>query len=162
MSDEEIMGAILEVLYQRRYDSFLHLTTAFDALGLPQNVLRHNLSRLHQKSLIVWEDKEVRGLGMGNITDYGIEVVSKKARPPMPMVFQHITINNSSGVVIGDGNTQTNVEIEKLVATLNDPKATEGQKAEAKGRLQKIAESPLTNTIAGTVAGALARAALGG
>jgi hypothetical protein len=157
MLDEEIMGAILQILHQRRYEGFVHFTRAFDALRLPQNILRHNLSRLYQKSLIAWEDKEVGGLGVGNITDYGIEVVTKKTQPPIPMVFQHFTITNSSGVVIGDNNTQTNVEVGNLIATLNDPKSTTDQKAEAKSLLQKIAESPLTNT----VVAALAKGALG-
>jgi hypothetical protein len=162
MSDEEVMGAILEVLYQRRYDSLVHLTRAFDALDLPQNVLRHNLNRLLQKGLITWDDREVRGLGMGSITDYGIEVVTKKAQPPIPMAFQHITINNSPGAVVGNNNTQTSVEVGNLIATLDDPTATDGQKTEAKGRLQRIAESPLTGTIAAAVVGALAKAAVGG
>jgi hypothetical protein len=159
MTDEEIMGAMLQILYERRYDSFVHLTTAFDALGLEQKVLRHNLSRLHQKGLIDWQDKEVRGLGMGNITDYGIDVATKKSQPPMPMVFQTINISNSSGVIVGNNNTQNNSEIETLIATLNDPNSTAGQKAEAKRRLQRIAESPLTGAVAAAVVGALARAA---
>src|SRR4051812_40302381 len=112
MTDQEVAGSILQILHERRHENGVHLTTAFDALGVPMNVLRYNLTRLRERNLIEWQDMEVRGLGRGRITDYGGEVVTAETRPPIPMVFHNININNSSGIIVGNNNTQTNVDIE--------------------------------------------------
>lgn len=149
-SDEEIMGGILQTLHERRYNDLVNFNEAFVALGAAPNVLRSNLSRLEQKGLIKWLNNEVRGFGLGNITDYGIEVVEKKRQPPIPMVFQQITIHGSSNFVIGQGNTQSvSIDVGKLIAAIDHSNATDGERAAAKSLLQKIAENPLLNTILG-------------
>jgi DNA-binding IscR family transcriptional regulator len=151
MDDKELMGGVLQVLNEKRHNDLTNFNQAFADLGAPANVLRHILSRLEQKGLIDWRNNEVGGLGLGKITDYGIDVVNKETEPPIPMTFTNIHVHGSTNVIIGPGgNIQTNTfEIGKVIAAIDHSSATENEKAAAKGLLQNLSENPLLNSILG-------------
>jgi hypothetical protein len=146
MTDEEVMGTILRTLHGKRYQDVVPLTATLGVLDIPQNVLRSNLRRMQQKGLIEWLDQEIWGLGLGSITDYGIDVAENKVQPPMPIVIHHTTITDSSHVQIGQGNVQgisVSLDIGKLVTAIDSSNASLNEKAEAKSLLKRIAENPL-------------------
>jgi hypothetical protein len=156
MDDKELMGGVLQVLNEKRHNDFTNFNEAFTELGAPPNVLRHILDRLEQKGLVERRNNEVRGLGLGKITDYGIEVVNREREPPIPMTFTNIHVHDAVNVIIGPGGTiQANsFEIGKIFAAIDHSSATKNEKAAAKGLLQKLAENPLLNSIFGKLMGA--------
>jgi hypothetical protein len=156
MDDKELMGGVLQVLNEKRHHDLTNFNEAFTELGAPANVLRHILSRLEQKGLILWHNNEVRGLGLGKITDYGIEVVNKEQEPPIPMTFSNVHIHDVKNLIVGPGGTiQANsFEIGKIIAAIDHSSATENEKAAAKSLLQKLSENPLLNSILGKLMGA--------
>jgi hypothetical protein len=151
MDDKELMGGVLQVLNEKRHYDLTNFNEAFTGLGAPPNVLRHILGRLAEKGLIDWRNNEFRGLGLGKITDYGIEVVNKEQEPPIPMTFTNIHVHDVTNVIIGPGGSiQTNsFAIGKIIAAIDHSSATENEKAAAKGLLQKLSENPLLNSILG-------------
>jgi hypothetical protein len=155
MDDKELMGGVLQVLNEKRHNDFTNFNEAFVELGAPANVLRHILGRLEQKGLIEWRNNEVRGLGLGKITDYGIEVVNNEQEPPIPMTFSNIHIQGVTNLIVGPGGTiQANsFEIGKIIAAIDHSSVTENEKAAAKGLLQKLFENPLLNSIFGKLMG---------
>jgi hypothetical protein len=133
MNDEEIMGSILTLLCDKRYDSLVHLTTALAVLGVPQNMLRSNLNRMKERGLIEWLDQEVKGLGMGRITDYGIKVAKNEVEPPIPMKIHYgdiyVTQVNSpaSQIAVGDRNIQSiQQQSTSLIKTIEDVLSSDG------------------------------------
>jgi hypothetical protein len=149
MTDEEVMGQILKTLHEKHHQDLVPLTAALSVLGVPQNVLRSNLSRMRQRGLIDWLDQEIGGLGMGHITDYGINVAENKVPPPMPMVIHYTNVTQSSHVQVGQGNVQgvtIDLDVGKLVAAIDNSKATLDEKAEAKSLLKRIVENPLVKS----------------
>ena len=68
----------------------------------------------------------------------------------------NVTITGSSGVIVGDNNSQTIthhiIELAKAIETSQAPAA---QKDEAKGLLRALAGHPLVTSIAGGAVGGL-------
>jgi hypothetical protein len=150
MNDQEVMGSILRVMHEKRHNDLVPLTMTLGALGVPQNMLRSGLRRMQEKGLIEWLDREVGGLGMGRITNHGIDVAEDRVPPPMPMIIQHVNVRDSSHVQIGQGHTQgisVHLDIGKLVAAIDGSQASADEKAEAKSLLKKVFDNPLVKGV---------------
>jgi len=76
---------------------------------------------------------------------------------PIKINFQqNISIANSQGVQIGDGNVQSiNDGIEQLISKIEYSNKTEAEKQEAKSRLKSLLETPLITSIIGAGIAAL-------
>jgi hypothetical protein len=151
MDDKELMGSILQVLNEKRHNDLTNFNQAFLEFGAPPNVVRHVLSRLEQKGLIQWHNNEVGGLGLGKITDYGIDVANKEEEPPIPMTFTNIHVHGVTNMIVGPSGTinANSFEVGKIIAAIDHSNATENEKAAAKGLMQKVFENPLLNNLLG-------------
>ena len=151
MKDSELRGLVLQAVYDRRKQplvSFMKLVP-----DVPDMEVSRILKQLEDSGLITWGFKDIgTGLGSGQITTYGTEIIEGEAAPPfaITMIDNSIKISDSTGVQIGQGNTQ-NVQttLHSLNAAIDKADALPAAKAEAKSLVQKISENPLLNTIIG-------------
>jgi hypothetical protein len=68
----------------------------------------------------------------------------------------NISIHNSHGIQVGDHNTQNFVTaLQQIIEQIEKSGGTPEEKSEAKSRLRKFLEHPLTTSIAGGAAGGL-------
>ncbi|MCI0557985.1 MAG: hypothetical protein MN733_05780 [Nitrososphaera sp.] len=91
---------------------------------------------------------------------YMLELLESKMRQDSTAMTidkrQTITISNSPGIQIGDGNTQAiHSSISLLVSAIEQSDATSAQKEEAKSLLRAFLEHPLVVAIAGGAIGLL-------
>jgi len=76
--------------------------------------------------------------------------------PFKPARTVNISINNSKGFQVGDHNTQNIViALQELTQLIEASDPTPADKAEAKSRLSKFLEHPLTTSIMGGISGGL-------
>ncbi len=118
-------------------------------------------SLLGQHNLIEWIPAHSMGVlfaGFGRINAFGIDVVEGVATPDIKVEFvqNNVTITGSSGVIVGDHNSQSIVHhVTELAKAIDASPATAEQKAEAKSLLRKFFEHPAVNTAAGAALAAL-------
>lgn len=162
MKDTEAMGLVLHFLYEMRRGEFCPDN---DVSPLFQETGRDEFYRVCKQlvdcGLVEWEAWEVpseRRVGYEwsansiRITAAGINVVeSGGIASPVPISFQQVVIQNSTGFQIGDHNSQQNIAvfIEKLIQGIEAADATPKEKAQAKGRLRALLEHPLVSAIVG-------------
>lgn len=97
--------------------------------------------------------------GLGGIpASYQLKVTRTTAIPPsQPKAGHQITINNSTGVQIGDHNVQHIQEVlAELAEKISNSSATADQKAEARSRLSAFLAHPATVAVLGVSAQILA------
>jgi hypothetical protein len=150
MNDNQLRGLVLKKYYDlRRRGPFQWAEFAetvnedpfFEAVG---DDLIRICDQLAEHGLINWKPLRAgsgRSIGgFGEISSQGVDVVEGHTKPPVSISFDHsITVQSSSHVQIGNSNIQTgNIELEKLVAAVNNSTANEAEKAEAKSLLQKL------------------------
>lgn len=95
---------------------------------------------------------------------YTLKVRKTTALAAKPAGLKSTTINihNSTGVQVGDYNTQhIQATFNELIQRIEQSAASDGEKAEAKGRLAAFLEHPLVSSVLGSATGALL-GALGG
>lgn len=67
-----------------------------------------------------------------------------------------IAVSGSTNVQIGNANQQTvTLDIGKLIAAINNSDATDGEKREARGLIEKLTTNPLVLKVFETVLGIL-------
>ncbi|UPF04845.1 hypothetical protein MXB02_04185 [Pseudomonas mosselii] len=92
-----------------------------------------------------------RGLGRMNGC-FELELAKVRAQPKRPAgtTTNHITINGSTGIQIGDHNVQhLQAAMKEVLAAIESAHASEKDKAEAKGLLSKFLEHPLVSAAVG-------------
>ena len=162
MKDNDLRGLILRKYYEKRRVGLTFLTDD-DFKDLPQpldfdqNDLFRICDQLAEYGLLKWIPArgsmgETIG-GRGQIIALGVDVIEGNAPSPVAITIQHVSVQNSTGVQIGNGNVQDlSVHIGKIVSAIDHSTASEGQKAEAKSLLKKFLEHPLLASIAGGIA----------
>lgn len=168
MKDSEIRGVVLKRLYDLRRSGKLHLTTANPALdsSLSLNETLRICEQLHQHGLVdanLHRNMSSRdgefAYGIVQITAHGVDVV--EGTPPSDIKIEfmqtnNLTITGSTGVIVGDNNSQNvSVHLEAIARQIETAEVSEGQKSEAKSQLRKFLEHPAVNTIFGIAASAL-------
>lgn len=162
MKDSELRGTVLRRLYDLRRSGKQFLTASNPALD-PSLTLQETLrvcEQLAQHGLV--EADLHRNLstrdggfdsGIVKITAQGVDVVEGNPSSDIKIEFMqtnNINVTNSSGVVIGDGNSQTiTTQLEVLLREIDKSDATESQKADAKTLLRKLVESPAVGAVLG-------------
>ena len=165
MKDSELRGLVLRGLYDERRRGTLHLSpdnpflveslTLDETLRICDQLVQHGLA----------DGKLTRNLstgygsydyGMVKITAQGVDVVEGNSKSDIKIEFMqtnNINVSNSSGVVIGDGNSQTIVtQLEALVREIDKSSASDDDKAAAKTQLRKVLEHPVVGAILGATA----------
>ena len=166
MKDNDLRGLILKKYYDyRRRGLFSWMDDDFKDLPQPWGFDGKDLYRicdqLYENGLIEWHSVSDNGGqtigGRGQISAFGVDVIEGTAKPPIAITAdfsqQHISIQHSTGVQIGNGNVQDlSVQIGKLVSAIDHSTAGEQQKAEAKSLLKRFLEHPLVASIVGGIA----------
>jgi len=115
MSDEELRGIILEELWKHRHKPMINFNHALKDLSFPPDIKRGILRQLVSGGLIEYKLLPYTGLGSGQITLLGINVVERAASPPIPIVLhQHI---QTGGIHFGR-NVSGGTEIGKNVSSV--------------------------------------------
>lgn len=155
MKDNELRGVVLQKFYDlRRRGPFQWAEIGeegnddafFEKVGAD---LFRICDQLAEHGLIEWESlPDGRGRscgGHGQISADGIDIVEGNTRPPVSISFDNsIRVESSSHVQVGNSNIQTgDISLEKLIAAINNSRATENEKAEAKSLLTKVLENPI-------------------
>ena len=165
MKDSELRGLVLQRLYDLRRSGKLFLTTSNPALdpSLPfQETLRiceqlgqHGLVEVDLHRNMSTRDGEFDS-GIVKITAQGADVVEGNSRSDIKIEFMqtnNINVSNSSGIVIGDGNSQTiSTQLEVLVRAIERSGASDQEKIQAKTLLRKLVESPAVGAVLGAAA----------
>ena len=158
MTDSELRDLVLKNLYELRQSGKRFLTAnnppLVSVLSLHETL--RICSQLDEDGLV--QAKLHKNSSTGNreyvsgtveITARGVDIVEgNESRKVKFMQTNHISVNNSSNVVVGDHNrvtvNQHIAELERIVDGLN---GTPEQKAEAKSLLKRFAEHPLVAAV---------------
>ena len=165
MRDNELRGLILQKYYDKRRDGFFQWT-AEDFKDLPDTIkfdaveLFRVCDQLGEHGLIEWQglyDGKGQTIGgWGKISALGVDVIEGHAKSPISITIdqsQYVIVQKSSNVQIGDANIQdVSIQIDKLISAIEQSKASEREKAEAKSLLKKFLEHPLVTSILGGLA----------
>ena len=138
MKDSELRGLVLGSLYDARRKGKLHLT--------PQNPLLVD-SIPFQETLRICKQLDQHGLveaslhrnlstrdgefdyGMVEITAQGVDVAEGNSRSEIKIEFMqtnNVNIAHSSGVIVGDGNTQSvNIRLDALLRQIDAARRSE-------------------------------------
>lgn len=104
--------------------------------------------------------------GLGSIPPhYSLKVQKTTAIVDSPSSMKSTTINihNSTGIQVGDYNTQHIQAIfNELIQKIESSSGSASEKAEAKGRLEAFLEHPLVSAILGSATGVVLSALAGG
>ena len=161
MTDNELMGVILTKFYERRREGNIIPKPEDFYPPIPSEDLFRICEQLGHHGLLLWESSPTGGnlfFGSGKISAYGVDVIENNEKPPIAIMLQNISISQSQGVQIGNGNVQniSNV-IEQLIWRIDNSNYTEAEKIEAKSRLKSFLEHPLVTSIIGGLAGGLVK-----
>ena len=162
MKDTQLRGLVLQRYYEnRREQKFLPKPSDFDVPITEQDILAIS-QQLGEHNLIHWTSMATYGApldGMGKISAHGIDVVEGEAKADIKVEFvqnKTVNISGSSHVIVGDNNTQRVAQnIGELFQLIDRADATQEQKKEAKGLLQRFLEHPLVTAIVGGLAGTI-------
>ena len=113
MSDQELRGIILEELWKHRHKPLISFNLALKELSIPTKTKSSILRQLVSGGLIEYKLLPYSGLGSGEITLLGINVVERAASPPIPIVLhQHI----QTGGIHFERSVSEDIEIGKNVS----------------------------------------------
>lgn len=165
MKDNDLRGLVLQKYYEKRREDLFQWTDddfkdlpepwGFDAADLWRicdQLGEHGLTEWHPAS-----DNNGRTIGgIGKISAFGVDVIEGTTRPPIAITIdhsRHVSVQDSVGVQIGDGNIQDlSLHIGKIVSAIDHSTASDQQKAEAKSLLKRFLEHPLVASIVGGIA----------
>jgi hypothetical protein len=157
MTDNDLRGEVLDVFYKARTKvEYLELSALASHVTTQPSDVARICDQLAEAGLIKWKPlRDARGVvaGMGKITGKGVDVIEGTATPPISITIhdRSVNISGSSGVIVGNGNSQTVVgDIGKLFTAIDHSNVSEGEKHEAKTMLQKLANNPTLWAILGT------------
>jgi hypothetical protein len=167
MKDIEARGVVLQFLYERRREGFYpdrDVSPLFQGSG--RDEFYRVCKQLVDSGLVEWEAWEVpseRRAGYEwsahsiRITPAGINAVESEGRSsPLPINFQQIVIQHSTGFQIGDHNSQSiAITFNQILRGIEEADAPTEAKEEAKGRVRELLEHPLVNTVLGAAASAI-------
>lgn len=164
MKDIEARGVVLQFLYERRREGYYPKR---DVSPLFQEAGRDEFYRICEQlieyRLIEWDASKVASVKGGyewsahsiKITAAGVDAVESEGRSsPLPINFQQIVIQHSTGFQVGDHNSQS-ISINQILRGIEEADAPAEAKEEAKGRLRALLEHPLVNTVLGAAASAI-------
>lgn len=167
MKDTQLRGVVLAKFYEKTRRGGMYSPKDEDfSPPIPRDDLLAIAHQLGEHHLLDWQSQiskqradsgRVIG-GIGRINTFGIDVVEGEAVPSIKVEFvqNNVTITGSSGVIVGDHNTQNITHhITELAKAIDASQASPEHKEEAKGLLRKLVEHPLVTSIAGGVAGSL-------
>jgi hypothetical protein len=160
MTDGELQGRVLQKFYERRRGAIFEPQPEDFGGELSHTDIMSICDQLGELGLITWKPIPLMGEtmnGMGKISAFGVAVAEGREKPPISLVLdQSIKVSHSSNVQIGNSNSQAiNSAVEQLVRVVDESKGTQGEKSEAKSRLQAFLAHPLVCAIAGGAAGGL-------
>jgi hypothetical protein len=162
IKDNELRGIILRKYYERRRETRFQWKES-DLQDIDNNIefdsvdLFRICDQLAEYNLIEWKPIVMQGKtqgGLGQITAFGVDVIEQSQEPPISINLdqrQNITIQNSSNVNIGNVNIQELI-ISKFIEEIDNSKASDTEKKEAKSLLQKFLEHPLIVSVFGGLA----------
>lgn len=160
MKDSEARGIVLELFYDARHKvDWLNLHVLKTHVTIPFQVLGNICEQLGQHGLIDWEPlRAMSGIvdGMGRITATGVDVMEGNVAPPISITLHDhsISVVGSQNVQIGNANQQTvAIEIGKLANIIDSMNASDTEKKEAKGILERVTNNPLVVAAFGALFG---------
>jgi len=160
MKDADLRGLVLQAFYDQRHQTTnLGLNQIIGAVPSERILLANICRQLAEHSLIKWHPIGGAGQfvdGVGNITAKGVDVVEGTTHSPITVTLHDhsISVAGSTNVQIGNANVQgVSFNISKLIAAIDHSSATEMEKKEAKSLIERIASSPLLQTVLATVFG---------
>lgn len=166
MTDNELRGIILKWFYEHRKEGIIVPESANFNPPIESDDLYRICDQLSEHNLLDWKpiSGQLSGTvktihGAGKISANGVDAVESDGKSsPIAINFQNISISQSQGVQIGDGNVQSisNI-IEQLIWKIDNSNYTEAEKIEAKSRLKSFLEHPLVTSIIGGLAGGLVK-----
>jgi hypothetical protein len=147
MRDNELRGVILQKYYDKRRDGFFQWT-AEDFKDVPNTIkfdavdLFRVCDQLGEHGLIEWQGlQDGKGQtigGWGKISAFGVGVIEGNAKSPVSITLDQVQ--------------DFSVQIDKIVHAIEQSKASEHEKIEAKFLLKKFLEHPLVTSILGRLA----------
>jgi RIP homotypic interaction motif len=161
-TDSEIRGQLLKALYRRRREGRL----AIPRTALFEGMDSHEVVRISKQladpefRLISWADvggigsPEAIPFGLIEITAKGIDVVEGTSRAPLTINLDRrmtVTVSNSSGVQIGEGNQQHtgNLSLGDLRALIDAMPGESANVKEVKGFWNRLLDSPALASVLG-------------
>lgn len=164
MTDKELRGIILAWFYEKRREGNIVPKPENFSPPIHPDDLYRICDQLAEHNFLEWTPQTSSRsgtlktvLGHGRISANGVDIVESGGKSsPIAINFQNISITQSQGVQIGNGNIQSLVYIfENLISQIESLNATEAEKMEVKSRLKSFLEHPLVNTMIGAAAAAL-------
>jgi hypothetical protein len=150
MKDGELRGIVLERFYAARHQvEWFSFSALMTHVTIERTVLGNICAQLGEHGLIDWRARTSSGTateGMGKITARGIDVVEGTAIAPITVILhdQSISVSGSSNVQIGNANRQTfKTEMSFLASAVDQMDASEHERKEAKGIIERITTNPL-------------------
>lgn len=159
MKDSDARGIVLERFYDARHKvGQLGLDALSTHVTIPPQVLANICEQLGEYDLIHWHPLKAVGHvgGMGRITAKGVDVIEGNTAPPITVTLHDhsISVIGSQNVQIGNANQQTvAIEIGKLANIIDSMNASDAEKKEAKGIIERITTNPLVVAAFGAVFG---------
>ena len=128
MRDSELLGVILEALYNQHRKDLVNLDQELGGLPVPHGSTESILRQLVKKGLVERPIQSLNGLGNARITAYGIDVVEGTTSPPVSIVLHQRTVQY---VQVGEGNqnvsdTTLDVPMDHSEASHDKPKSSFG------------------------------------
>ena len=158
MKDNEIRGLLLGRYYERRREQYIDLAPSEFHDAITKTDILCVSQQLYEHGLIEWtvtRDKDGKILaGKGHITASGVDIVENEGvGAPIKITFDqstHYSIQSSSGVQIGNANTQgDSINLNQVIDAINNASAPAKDKQEAKSRLLAFLKHPLVTTLVG-------------
>lgn len=150
MKDSDARGIVLQRFYDARHEIHsLSLHELTKQVPISFQTLGNICTQLGEHGLIDWEPlKALTGIvgGMGRITASGVDVVEGNTAPPITVTLHDhsISVVGSQNVQIGNANQQTvAIEIGRLAKVIDSMNASDAEKKEAKGIIERITSNPL-------------------
>ena len=158
MKDNEIRGLLLGKYYERRREQYIDLQPSEFGNAITKKDILYVSQQLYEHGLIQWT--AVGGgaggilAGRGHITASGVDVVENKGvGAPIEITFDqstHYSVKSSSGVQIGNANTQgDSLNLSQVIDAINNSVASTQEKQEAKSKLVAFLKHPLVTTVVG-------------
>jgi hypothetical protein len=165
MTDGEMRGVVLQKLYEKRHEGGGWVAVPFDDLlnQRERTILDHICDQLGQHGLIKWKPLGSGHGGMAKITAAGVDVIEGTARPPITITLHDHSVSvTGSNNQVGSHNSQTTgshnsqtttIDVGKIITAIDNATASDAEKKEAKGLLEKITSNRLLVAILGSVLG---------
>jgi hypothetical protein len=171
MKDSVVRGCLLQLLYERRSEGSLPFGQAEHTVPPPGGISRRDwlraVAQLSEYGLIDWtplEDQSGMGLmsGFARINDFGVEVLEGAVEPPVSISIdksRRARVSKREQAPIAGRTPQQQAiteALEKVLIAIDQAKASEQEKNEAKSLLRKLLGSKAAAKVFGAGAQFLA------